>query len=107
MQSAAAAAGACAGLSFEVVSLERVVEGSNIPVPKTLIKSVLNLVMPSVGAGTDKPPAVHAHTMLRLHVCISQPVNRGSPLRAAINSGVRQIIVPIANYVGEENWASW
>lgn len=37
-----------AGLSFEVVSLERVVEGSNIPVPKTLIKSVLNLVMPSV-----------------------------------------------------------
>lgn len=37
-----------AGVSFEVVSLERVVEGSNIPVPKTLIKSVLNLVMPSV-----------------------------------------------------------
>jgi hypothetical protein len=37
-----------AGLSFEVVSLERVVEGSNIPLPKTLIKSVLNLVMPSV-----------------------------------------------------------
>jgi hypothetical protein len=36
------------GLSFEVVSLERVVEGSNIPLPKTLIKSVLNLVMPSV-----------------------------------------------------------
>eukprot|EP00775_Hariotina_reticulata_P002641 gene2641-2942_t len=35
------------GLSFEVLSLERVVQGSNLPLPKTLIKSVLNMVMPS------------------------------------------------------------
>lgn len=89
MRSAAAAAASCAGLSFEVVSLERVVEGSNIPVPKTLIKSVLNLVMPSVGAGTDNPSAVHAHRLLRLHVCILQPVNRFK--RRATNSGVHQM----------------
>lgn len=37
-----------AGLTFEVVSLERVVQGSNLPLPKTLIKSLLNMVMPSV-----------------------------------------------------------
>jgi hypothetical protein len=49
-----------AGLAFEVVSLERVVEGSNIPVPKTLIKSVLNLVMPSVSRN-DWSAAVGLH----------------------------------------------
>ncbi|KAF6255279.1 hypothetical protein COO60DRAFT_1702917 [Scenedesmus sp. NREL 46B-D3] len=37
-----------AGLSFEVLSLERQVQGSNLPLPKTLIKSLLNAVMPSV-----------------------------------------------------------
>jgi hypothetical protein len=36
------------GLSFEVLSLERQVQGSNLPLPKTLIKSLLNVVMPSV-----------------------------------------------------------
>lgn len=37
-----------AGLNFEVVSLEREVQGTNIPLPRTLIKSVLNMIMPSV-----------------------------------------------------------
>jgi hypothetical protein len=47
---ASAAAAAAAGLSFEVLSLERQVQGSNLPLPKTLIKSLLNVVMPSVSA---------------------------------------------------------
>jgi hypothetical protein len=35
-------------LSFEVLSLERRVEGSNLPLPKTLIKSLLNMALPPV-----------------------------------------------------------
>jgi hypothetical protein len=49
---AATAAAAPAGLSFEVLSLERQVQGSNLPLPKTLIKSLLNVVMPSVSCVT-------------------------------------------------------
>lgn len=35
-------------LSFEVLSLERRVSGSNVPLPKALIKSLLNLALPPV-----------------------------------------------------------
>ncbi len=37
-------------LAFQVLHLERRVEGSNLPLPKTLIRSLLNMVMPSVSA---------------------------------------------------------
>lgn len=35
-------------VAFEVLSLERRVEGSNVPLPKALIKSLLNMVLPPV-----------------------------------------------------------
>lgn len=40
-------------LVFEILSLERQVEGSNIPMPKALIKTLLNIVMPSVRANNN------------------------------------------------------
>lgn len=40
-------------LGFEVLGLERRVQGSNIPLPKALIKSLLNMIMPSVSLVCD------------------------------------------------------
>lgn len=60
-----------AGLVFEVLELERRVEGANLPLPKALIKSLLNMIMPSVGgswAGERGIPVCTPCTQ-NVHVC--------------------------------------
>jgi hypothetical protein len=42
-------------VSFEVLSLERRVEGSNLPLPKTLIRQLLNLALPPVSPAVGGP----------------------------------------------------
>jgi hypothetical protein len=47
-------------VTFEVQRLERTVQGANIPLPRTLIKTVLNMVLPKVSAAhAQRTPLSH------------------------------------------------